>query len=345
MQDQLVRMLSGVTSSMTLRHRLSQLEEQGQGSEEAASLANAYCTVSARQTVGLARELLGGNGILLEEQVGRFVADAEAIYSYEGTREINTLIVGRALTGIVRSSRQCGALTARSRIARIQTRQHFDRPGVLPWTSIPARADIGSDRWVASMTAYRSAMKVARPMLRNREGCSRWASLSSAQGDKPWADIAKFLMRHQCLHFSYKGGQPVPTDRDGTLLHRQWWRLHSLPEDPASGSRQTGEILHNSLDCCVPASGRRYGSQMRRMRRSAMSYEQGRRRLSDLRRKRQTISSMMLRHRQEDLGSSVSSMARDSGFRSSCGAARPSGDDSRGAACDGTAEADRRRYH
>jgi hypothetical protein len=43
---------------------------------------------------------LGGNGILLENQVGRFVADAEAIYSYEGTREINTLIVGRAITGL-----------------------------------------------------------------------------------------------------------------------------------------------------------------------------------------------------------------------------------------------------
>jgi len=49
--------------------------------------------------VGYARELLGGNGILLEENVGRFVADAEAIYSYEGTREMNTLIVGRAITG------------------------------------------------------------------------------------------------------------------------------------------------------------------------------------------------------------------------------------------------------
>ena len=48
-----------------------------------------------RETVGYARELLGGNGILLEHQVGRFVADAEAIYSYEGTREINTLVVGR----------------------------------------------------------------------------------------------------------------------------------------------------------------------------------------------------------------------------------------------------------
>jgi glutaryl-CoA dehydrogenase len=43
---------------------------------------------------------MGGNGILLEHNVGRFVADAEAIYSYEGTREMNTLIVGRSLTGL-----------------------------------------------------------------------------------------------------------------------------------------------------------------------------------------------------------------------------------------------------
>ena len=44
-------------------------------------------------------ELLGGNGILLDEHVGRFVADAEALYSYEGTREMNALIVGKAITG------------------------------------------------------------------------------------------------------------------------------------------------------------------------------------------------------------------------------------------------------
>jgi len=52
-----------------------------------------------RETVGFARELLGANGILLDYQIGRFVADAEAIYSYEGTREMNTLIVGKAITG------------------------------------------------------------------------------------------------------------------------------------------------------------------------------------------------------------------------------------------------------
>ena len=67
--------------------------------DEHASLAKAYATVRMRETVGWAREVLGGNGILLEHHVGRFVADAEAIYSYEGTREINTLIVGRAITG------------------------------------------------------------------------------------------------------------------------------------------------------------------------------------------------------------------------------------------------------
>jgi glutaryl-CoA dehydrogenase len=53
--------------------------------------------VRARETVGWARELLGGNGILLDHHVARFVADA--IYSYEGTREINALVVGRAITG------------------------------------------------------------------------------------------------------------------------------------------------------------------------------------------------------------------------------------------------------
>src|SRR5439155_7188213 len=64
-----------------------------------ASLAKAFCTVRMRETVGYARELLAGNGILLDHHVGRFVADAEAIYSYEGTREMNSLIVGRAITG------------------------------------------------------------------------------------------------------------------------------------------------------------------------------------------------------------------------------------------------------
>jgi glutaryl-CoA dehydrogenase len=98
-QDLLVRMLANVTASQCMMLRLSQLQDAGAMREEHASLAKAFCTVRARETVGWARELLGGNGILLDHNVARFVADAEAIYSYEGTREINALVVGRAITG------------------------------------------------------------------------------------------------------------------------------------------------------------------------------------------------------------------------------------------------------
>ncbi len=99
-QDLLVKMLGNITASECMVAQLSQLQDAGALRDEHASLAKAFCTVRMRETVGYARELLGGNGILLEHHVGRFVADAEAIYSYEGTREMNTLIVGRAITGL-----------------------------------------------------------------------------------------------------------------------------------------------------------------------------------------------------------------------------------------------------
>jgi glutaryl-CoA dehydrogenase len=99
-QDMLVRMLGNITASQCMVFRLGMLADQGSLTEEQASLAKAYTTVAMRESVGLARELMGGNGILLDHNVGRFVADAEAIYSYEGTREINTLVVGRAITGL-----------------------------------------------------------------------------------------------------------------------------------------------------------------------------------------------------------------------------------------------------
>jgi glutaryl-CoA dehydrogenase len=98
-QDLLVKMLSNVTAATAMNARASQLQDAGLLKDEHASLCKAHSTVRMREAVGWAREVLGGNGILLEHHVGRFVADAEAIYSYEGTREINTLIVGRAITG------------------------------------------------------------------------------------------------------------------------------------------------------------------------------------------------------------------------------------------------------
>jgi glutaryl-CoA dehydrogenase len=58
------------------------------------------CAAKARETTALAREICGGTGIILDNRVGRFFADAEAVYSYESTHEIGSLIVGRALTGL-----------------------------------------------------------------------------------------------------------------------------------------------------------------------------------------------------------------------------------------------------
>jgi glutaryl-CoA dehydrogenase len=98
-QDLLYRMISNITACLCLVVRLSQIQDEGKVKDEQASLAKAFCTVRMRETVGYARELLGANGIVLDYNVGRFVADSEAIYSYEGTREMNALIVGKAVSG------------------------------------------------------------------------------------------------------------------------------------------------------------------------------------------------------------------------------------------------------
>lgn len=98
-QDLLVEMLSNLTAAQTMVFRLSQLQDEGKLTDEQASLAKVFCSLRTRDIVSHARELFGGNGILIEHDIARFVADAEAIYSYEGTKEINSLIVGRSITG------------------------------------------------------------------------------------------------------------------------------------------------------------------------------------------------------------------------------------------------------
>jgi len=98
-QNHLVEMLSNLTAMQTLTFRLSELQDEGKLKDEHASLAKVFCTLRTRDIVSRAREVMGGNGILLEYNVARFLADAEAIYSYEGTKEINSLIVGRSITG------------------------------------------------------------------------------------------------------------------------------------------------------------------------------------------------------------------------------------------------------
>ncbi len=98
-QDLLVKGLGNITASIGMCLRASQLQDDGDQRDEHSALAKAFATARMRETVGWAREILGGNGIVLDKGVARFFADAEAIYSYEGTREMNTLIVGRSITG------------------------------------------------------------------------------------------------------------------------------------------------------------------------------------------------------------------------------------------------------
>ncbi|TQO20776.1 glutaryl-CoA dehydrogenase [Rhodoglobus vestalii] len=98
-QEHLAKSLGNITASIGMVTRVSEMLDEGIQKDEHASLAKEYTTSRMRETVAWCRELLGGNGIVLDYGVMRHFADAEAIYSYEGTREMNILIVGRAITG------------------------------------------------------------------------------------------------------------------------------------------------------------------------------------------------------------------------------------------------------
>nr|WP_245356958.1 acyl-CoA dehydrogenase family protein [Paeniglutamicibacter kerguelensis] len=99
-QEKLAQMLSNVTACLGMVVRLTEQQDQGLYKDESSAMAKMFTARMLRETVALAREICGGNGIVLDYDVARFHADAEAIYSYEGTHEINALIVGRAVTGI-----------------------------------------------------------------------------------------------------------------------------------------------------------------------------------------------------------------------------------------------------
>ena len=77
----------------------AQLQAEGKMTDAHAALAKAFTTAKCRETVAWARELLGGNGIAADYNVGRFFADAEALYSYEGTYQMQNMILGKAITG------------------------------------------------------------------------------------------------------------------------------------------------------------------------------------------------------------------------------------------------------
>lgn len=98
-QEKLARMLGNVNAALSLVVRLTEQQAKGIYRDQDSALAKMQTSLFMRDTVALAREVVGGNGITLATDVARFHADAEAVYSYEGTHEINALIIGRALTG------------------------------------------------------------------------------------------------------------------------------------------------------------------------------------------------------------------------------------------------------
>lgn len=99
-QDRLAQCLGNITASIALCLQASRMQDADRLGDEHAALAKGFATSRMRETVAWCRELLGGNGIQLDHGVAKFFADAEAVYSFEGTRDMNNLIVGRAITGI-----------------------------------------------------------------------------------------------------------------------------------------------------------------------------------------------------------------------------------------------------
>ena len=99
-QERLVRMLAEITSMQLICFRIARLTERGRATDTIAGLAKMNNTRRAREVIAEARDLLGGNGILLDYHVMRHMADIEAIHTFEGTATIQSLIVGRDITGI-----------------------------------------------------------------------------------------------------------------------------------------------------------------------------------------------------------------------------------------------------
>jgi glutaryl-CoA dehydrogenase len=99
-QDKLVKMLAEVCSMQLYCLRLGRLIEEGRLTDTIAALAKMNNTRKAREVIAVARDLLGGNGVLLDFHVMRHMADIEALHTYEGTETIQTLIVGRDITGV-----------------------------------------------------------------------------------------------------------------------------------------------------------------------------------------------------------------------------------------------------
>ncbi len=98
-QEKLAMMQGNLSQAITLSAQLARMQEKGEYDEVATSTAKMMNALRLRESVAMGRGITGGNGILAEYDIARFFSDAEAVYTYEGTHEINALVIGRALTG------------------------------------------------------------------------------------------------------------------------------------------------------------------------------------------------------------------------------------------------------
>jgi len=99
-QERLAQMLDELTAMQLYCRRLADLESSGGLRPTQASLAKYHNTRAARRVAAIARDLLGGDGILLENGVMQHMADIEAIHTYEGTESVQALLLGRDITGM-----------------------------------------------------------------------------------------------------------------------------------------------------------------------------------------------------------------------------------------------------
>jgi glutaryl-CoA dehydrogenase len=98
-QDRLVKMLADVTAMQLYCMQIARLANHGRLTDTITGLAKLHNTSKARQVISVARDMLGGNGLLLDNHVIRHMGDIEMLHTYEGTETIQTLIVGRDITG------------------------------------------------------------------------------------------------------------------------------------------------------------------------------------------------------------------------------------------------------
>lgn len=99
-QERLVRMQATIQAMTLFAWRLTTLQEQGKMTHGMVSSAKAWNTLRGREVVALGREVLGGNGVVTDFHIAKAFCDAEALYTYEGTYDVNCLVSGREITGV-----------------------------------------------------------------------------------------------------------------------------------------------------------------------------------------------------------------------------------------------------